>query len=491
MSVNPELAMPAPKFATQRDLSRPTRGGRAAAFGEHWLGQPFMPAQRLIADVAGELNPDGTPAYPLVVVTEPRQAGKTHLDMSLAGERCLSVPGFRSWQTAQTGGDARDAFLKFADENVAGRPLAHLVKVLRGNGHEVMKFPNLSTMRPHPPTESAMHGKQSDRNGVDEAWAFDEDEGKALMQAIAPTQLTRRGAQTFIWSAGGTAASTWLAALVARGRAGDPNIAYFEWGIPDDLPLDDLEAIAHYHPAFGHTINLAAIRNLRTILEDDSEFARAVGNRWTEVIGGAIPADDWEGARTTWAIPVGAPVGYGTARAADGSQVVTAVAGLVDGVPVVEILDVTTPHQAAAGVAAWAHDGPLAVDPSGASAPLASELVKLQTGQEWDLSEPPATTIAEGNLLLVSSRDYSAACANVVDALKPRGIRYRQHPDLDAAVAVAGKQKLGSDGGFVWAHSAGGAPIAALKAATLALWAVGHRPRTAPAPLTAFSGAAQ
>lgn len=482
-------AMPAPKYATKRNPERPTRGGRAAAFGEFWLGQPFMPAQRLIANVAGELNPDGTPAYPLVVVTEPRQAGKTHLDMSLAGERCLSVPGFRSWQTAQTGGDARDAFLKFADENVANRPLAQLVRVLRGNGHEVMKFPNGSTMRPHPPTESAMHGKQSDRNGVDEAWAFDEDEGKALMQAIAPTQLTRRGAQTFIWSAGGTAASTWLARLVARGRAGDPNIAYFEWGIPDDLPLDDLEAIAHYHPAYGHTINLASIRNLRTQLEDDSEFARAAGNRWTEVIGGAIPSDDWEAARTSWEIPAGAPVGYGAARAADGSQVVTAVAGLVEGIPVVEILDVlTTAHKAAAGVAAWAHDGPLAVDPAGASAPLAADLAKLVAGTELETWDPCQQVLADGRLLLVSPRDYSAACANVADALKPRGIRYRPHPDLDAAVKVAGKQKLGGDGGFVWAHANGTAPIAALKAATLALWAVGHRPRQAPAPITVLSG---
>jgi hypothetical protein len=88
-----------------------------------------------------------------------------------------------------------------------------------------MKFPNLSQLRPHPPTEAALHGKQSDRNDIDEAWAFEEVRGKALMQAVAPTQLTRPHAQTFIWSAGGTAGSTWLADLVARGRGGDPGIA--------------------------------------------------------------------------------------------------------------------------------------------------------------------------------------------------------------------------------------------------------------------------
>lgn len=469
--------LPAPKFWTPRDPSRPSLGPIQSAFGRIWLGAGFMPWQQLVADVAGELLPDGSPAYPFVVVTLQRQGGKSHLSLASTAERCFARAQFRAWYTAQTGGDSRDQFLKFHDEQVVGHPLERVVRTLKGNGHELMRFPNQSTIRPHPPTETALHGKQSDRNDIDEAWAFDEDEGNALMQAIGPTQLTRPSAQTFIWSAGGTAASTWLARLVARGREGDPSVCYFEWGIPDDLALDDLEAIAHYHPAFGHTVNLAAIKNLRALLPDDSEFSRAAGNRWTEIIGGAIKADWWEAVRTDRTAPDDAPVGYGAARSADGSQVVVAAAARdeVDGVVVVEILEVLSPGRDTPGkVAAWA-DAVLAADPTGPSAPLVDKL----RGERVELLE-------------LSGTDVTSACANVIDDLRPlpgqpaaRMIRYRPHPDLDASAKVVATRAV-ADGGFRYSRTASVSPIAAIEAATYAVWALDHRPPPKPAPMTAF-----
>ena len=138
-----------PKFHTPRDESYPTRGRLAGGFATIWLGHPFMPWQQLVADVLGEYDPaTGLPRYTLGVVTVQRQAGKSHLSMALRGERCLSVPGYRAWYTAQTGGDARDQFLKFHDDVVVGTPLDRVVRTLRGNGHEVMRWPNQSTIRP-------------------------------------------------------------------------------------------------------------------------------------------------------------------------------------------------------------------------------------------------------------------------------------------------------------------------------------------------------
>lgn len=474
--------MPAPKFATERDHRFTTRGTRQAKFAEVWLREPFMPAQRMIADVAGELDEWGLPRYSLVVSTFQRQGGKSHLALARKGERCFTVPGFRSWYTAQTGGDARDQFLKFG-EQIDDKPLGKIVRTLIGNGREVMKFPNGSWIRPHPPTEKALHGKQSDDNDVDEAWAFEESEGKAILQAIGPTQLTRPGAQTFIWSAGGTALSTWLAKLVARGREGDPSIAYFEFGIPDDADALDLDVVAAHHPAFGHTVTYDSLRGLYVALDaedDPAGWARAAGNRWTEVIGGAIRAADFERVNG-WepTIPDDAPVGYGAARSADGSQVAIAAAAEVrdpehGDLVIVEILDVLpTAYKAADHVAGWATDGALAVDPSGPSAGLAADLAK-RLGKR---------------LMPVTSRDYSAACAGVVDALGPRAIRYRRHPALDAAVPVLAKRSLG-DGGFVWSRSAATAPIAAMEAATLAVLALQRRPVSAGKPSVSWGNAA-
>lgn len=283
-----------------------------------------------------------------------------------------------------------------------------------------------------------------------------------LMQAIGPTQLTRVGAQTFIWSAGGTSESTWLASLVARGRAGDPGLAYFEWGIPDDADPEDLDVIAAHHPAYGHTIDMDGLRRLRSLFEGDpAGWARAAGNRWTEVIGGAIAVNDWK--RSGWIdpIPDSAPVAYGAARAADGSEVVIAAAAQVDRYVVVEVLAVIPDvYGAAADVAATVgRAGTLAVDRVGPSASLADALERDGVP-----------------LLPVSSRDAVAAVANVLDAVKTPDppIRYRPHPALDAAVPIAGTRLLG-DGGRVWARVAAGRSIAALEAATLAVWSLGHR----------------
>jgi phage terminase large subunit-like protein len=60
---------------------RGTRGGYLAKVSAQ-LGVPLMPWQQLVADVGWELAEDGRPAYREVVLTIPRQNGKTTLVMA-------------------------------------------------------------------------------------------------------------------------------------------------------------------------------------------------------------------------------------------------------------------------------------------------------------------------------------------------------------------------------------------------------------------------
>lgn len=469
-----------PKFSTVRDLSRPTLGPMQAAFSEVWLGSPFMPWQRHVADLSGELVQDPetglwVPAHSLVVVTVQRQAGKSHLSMAQNGERAFAIPDYRGWYTAQTGGDARDQFLKFADEVVKyptkGTPLAKMVRVLRGNGHESMNFINGSTIRPYAPTEEGIHGKQSDRNDIDEGWAFSTDEGKALLQGSGPAGLTRPHEQTFIWSAGGTAKSTWLAELVARGRAGDPGICYVEYGVPDDLTIegdltdDDYEAIAAHHPAIGHTITVGALKKLRSKLPDDAEYARAAGNRWTEIIGGAISADLMKRARYDHEIPEGVRFGWGAATSADRTETVIVAAAKVGELVVCEVSEVIpNAYGAAPVVAGWAGGDPVAIDKVGPSAPLAEAVGKLP----------------RVNLLDVSLREAQTAAANQLDGMEAGVFKFRPHPAFTEAAKVVVKRHVG-DGGFLWSRAKAGASIAAWEAAGLAAYAAGvSKPQVKP-----------
>lgn len=470
--------LPAPKAATARNYDRPTIGPLREAFSRIWLGAPLMPWQRWVSDVMGELDPDtGLPWYDVGVVTVQRQSGKSHLSMTKTCERCMSRPKWRAWYTAQTGQDARDQFMKFDEDNIEGTPLRYVIKTLRGNGHEVMKFPNMSQLRPHPPTEKSLHGKQSDENDIDEAWAFDLADGRALMQAVAPTQLTRPWAQTWIWSAGGTPKSEWLGQLVADGRSGlqtmdlsgggDPvRVAFFEWGIPDDLDLGDLEAIASYHPAIGHTMTLDGLRKLRSNLPDDGDFARAAGNRWSEVIGGAIPADLWTARRHHDVIPDSAPVAYGAARSPDGTEAALVAAAAVGDLVVVEVLEVVKPsHGAAHVIKGWLGSDAVAVDPTGPSATLVDQLklakVKLLRVREGDRQRD------------FTGRDAAAGVADFLDGLRSGMYVCRPNDDLDAAAAVAATRHVG-DGGTQWAQLRSGS-IATLAAASSAVFALQHR----------------
>lgn len=471
-----------PKFITQPDLTRPSLGRRYSRFSRVWLNQSLMPHQDYIGDVSGELVEDPetgllVPAYSMCVITFQRQGGKTHLAMTRVGERCMTVPGFQAWYTAQTGSDAREQFLKFADSYARPNvPLGAVVRTLRGAGREVMKYPNTSEHRPYAPTDEGLHGKQSDNNDIDEGWSFTESRGKVLLQGSGPTALTRPAEQTFVWSAGGTAQSTWLANLVARGRAGEPGLFYAEFGVPDELPIegeltdDDYREIASYHPAIGHTITIAALKKLRTKLPDDAEYARAAGNRWTEIIGGTIGHDVWESVRYHDPVPDAGAVGYGAARAADGSEVAVVAAVQVDpDLVVCEVLDVLPPYGAAKHVNALTTDGDLAVDAVGPSASLVDGLRKL--------GRP---------LVPLTTRDVSAATTNIIDSLPHRAIRFRPHPALDGARKVAGTRPSG-DGGKLWARVAAGESIATIEAATLAVWALGHRAAPESQPVVAFA----
>ena len=112
---------------------------------------------------------------------------------------------------------------------------------------------------PHPPTRDALHGKQSDHNDMDEGWSFDEPTGADLFQAITPTQATRPGAQTWVWSTMGDAASVWFHALVERAEAEAEGVAGFAGASPRTRPVDLATIVAH-HPAVGHTQTRGRIR---------------------------------------------------------------------------------------------------------------------------------------------------------------------------------------------------------------------------------------
>lgn len=280
------------RFATPRDPSRLTDGHRVGVVAKH-LGTPFMPWQQQIADVAGERLPNGAYAYPVVVVTVPRQSGKTTLMRAVAVERCISSPDLPAFYTAQTGKDARDRWNDLVKQ-VNRSPLKTKVQVRRAAGQERLVFPNGSEFRCFAPTPSSLHGYTPPLVMLDEAFAHDDATGNDLMGAIGPAQITLVNRQLWIVSTAGTAASGFLNRWVEAGRAGADGVALFEWSAgPDITDPYDPAGWWTFHPALGITIPEEAIAAEAGRLSR-SEFERAYLNRTTVTESHVIPPEQWD-----------------------------------------------------------------------------------------------------------------------------------------------------------------------------------------------------
>ena len=291
-----QLAKPAsearPLHFTKRNPKLATEGPAIGVISSE-LGAPFMPWQQDIVNVATELNPDGSYHYPIVVVTVPRQAGKTTLLRAVGMHRLITNPGTEVFYTAQTGKDARDRWNDLVKAVQKSKAFTDRFSIFKAAGQERLILWNGSAFRTFSPTATALHGYTPPTIFLDEVFAFDEQRGDDLMAAIIPAQITLNRKQLWIVSTAGTSASVFLKKWVQAGRAGQPGIAYFEYGVPEGQNPLDPDILERYHPAIGYTQTtegiLAAAQSMSL-----AEFARAFGNQWTAAETLTIRPDVWD-----------------------------------------------------------------------------------------------------------------------------------------------------------------------------------------------------
>jgi hypothetical protein len=424
------------------------------------LGFPFMPWQRQVADVAGEIEPEtGLPAYREVRVTVPRQSGKTSLTLGALVDRCVSPwPGGlqRVIYTAQDRISARAKWEEHVEVLQRTR-LRRVIEVKRQNGQEAIIWPNRSRWSITASGESSGHGTTLDVGMIDEAWA---QKDERLAGAFRPAMVTRPAAQMWIVSTMGTDESIFLHDRVDDGRAGVEDgrrsrICYFEWSAGDDDDPDEEATWWRCMPALGHTISIDTIRTDHEAL-DAGEFARAYLNRRAP---GGNPVID----AASWAV-----------CADPGSRPGRTLAMAVE----------VTPDRAASSIA---------VASRAASGRLHVEVVDHRPGVDWvvvrllELQRQwhPVRTLFDpsspaGSLALdfraagvaaeeIATRTYGQACGAFYDDVVARRIVHLSQPALDAAVGAARKRNIGD--AWAWSRRAG-SDISALVAATLARWAL-------------------
>lgn len=429
-------------------------------------GKPFMPWQSYVADVSLEVDADGRFVYQLVIITVPRQSGKTTLFGAVLDQRAVTIPNCRAYFTQQTQKDAVDWLTNEHWPILAS--FGDAVQLRRMAGSEHVRWNHSGGLiRPFPPNPTGLHGKVSDVVVIDECWAFDPVKGQQLDQAIVPTQATKPNAQVFKLSTAGDAAATYWLGAVEAGRmaalAGRTSgVAFFEWSCPDDLDPCDPDSWPIYHPAFARTISTPSMTAALEMLGPD-EFARAYGNKWVSMVDRVIPLQAWRDAQDRTApMPAPASMALGFDVALDRSDAAIAAAWRdEDDVAHIEIADCRPgvgwlPDRAAELVQRW-EPRAFGYDMAGPAIDVADVLVRHAV----DL-EP------------VKAREYTAACQGFLEQIVSGKVKVRPHAALDNAVAAAARRSVADS--WAWGRRQSATSIAPLTAATVALWTYDHAP---------------
>lgn len=291
-----------PRFATPRNPAAYTEGPQVGVVAKT-LGTPLIPWQQYTADVAGERRDDGSYEYEVVVVTVPRQTGKTTLIRAVGTQRALS--GRDVFYTAQTGKDARARWYDLVKILRVNAALRDRIKVALRGGSEHVLFPSGAVFQCFAPTPESLHGYTPPTVMVDEAFSQTGGKGELLMGAIGPAQFTIIDRQIWIVSTAGTAESEWLHGWIEKAMEGVARVALFDWGARDDQNPYALEDIAAFHPGVGFELNG------KTLVADDvlaelekntrAEYERAFANRRTLTANNLIPAESWRPLKLTHA----------------------------------------------------------------------------------------------------------------------------------------------------------------------------------------------
>lgn len=457
-----------PRYHTARNPNNRTLGGKSAKVAAA-LGKPYMPWQRMAADVAQEVDYNGNFIYHTVIITVPRQAGKTTKTLTLGLHRTMITPMGKVWYTAQSGQAARERFLQELAPPVQ-RNLPGLFSLKRGAGDTRLILPSTGAQfRPHPPTDKYLHGEQSDLNLIDEPWAYTEVQGDALMQAIVPTQNTRPNAQTIMLSTMGDANSTWWHDIVDKARAmDDPRTCIIDWGLDESIDASDVDAVIRAHPAVGHTIPPQAIHDAHATLKP-AEFARAYANQRTATRAAVFDADTIAAALHDGDV-IGAksPVVFGVAVSWDRSETCISAAGYsATGRPVAEIVD-TRPGTS------WAIDRIKELDRSHSPRSI---MIDAHSPAAVLATDPRLTDI----VTTPTPREIAAGTGALLDGIRDATLTLRTDNGLATSLDRLTLRNVGDLGQMMDRKKSPGS-IAPLESATLALTGLTLSNETAPPP---------
>ncbi|OBA62196.1 terminase [Nocardia sp. 852002-20019_SCH5090214] len=411
-------------------------------------------------DGAGQLilakSIDGMYAADTVVISIPRQVGKTYLIACLIYGLCLLEPGLTVIWTAHRKATAAETFAQF--DGMAQRPTVapHIRQVLRGKGDEKILFNNGSRIL-FGARESGFGRGFSDVDVL----VFDEAQimTAATMEDMAASQNVAKNPLTFMMGTPPRPKDPGEVFTLLRQEAleGDAEgLIYIETSADRGADLMDRDQWRKANPSFPHRTSDKAMRRLRKKLTDDDSWRREALGIWDEVVRhvAVVKASDW--------------------------------ADLVDVGPDNDVrpnaLAVDMSHEREISISACWVNGESAhceevwagVDPDAAMEWLFANaryrIPVIVDAQSPASSFVPTMRMRRMKVIQTTAGDMAKACGMFVDKTNGKNLSHADQQAVNDALAGGRKRAIGVAGGWGWDRKDETVNIAPIVSMTLALF---------------------
>lgn len=410
-----------------------------------------------------------------VFLSIPRQVGKTYLVGAMCLAVCVLTPGLTVLWTAHRKPTAMMTLEKL--KSMCGRKKVrpHVLGIKTGNNEGSITFRNGSKI---------LFGarEQGFGRGYDEVdvEVFDEAQiltVKALEDMIPAANQSRQPSGALVFYMGTPPRPSDPGEVFAAARrdalsGSSEGTVYVEMGAPDDVDVKawrptmqgvDWDMIAAANPSFPvHTSKVAVLRMIKQIPSPASWRREALGV-WDEAgldVLRVVEPRLWAGLATS-SPPLDGRLGYGVRFRGD---TVTLAACLVpdEGAAHVEVVVQQSLVAGVEWLADWINDRReqrpmVAVD--------GREGVELLTAALARRRFPSRLVAA------LNTSQAIAAHSLMLNAVRQGELSHLDQPALNAAVRVAGRRDIGSQGGWGWEAIDDDGDVRPLEAATLAHWA--------------------
>ena len=405
--------------------------------------------------VAGELAADGVShAYPVVVLTVPRQSAKTSTLFAVALGRGQALADHRTAYMAQAGVTMVRKFRSDLFRPLEHSPLGPRWRVRRGAGDPGLEHRgNGSLVQGYPPRAGVLRSLPFDMVTVDEAQEHSAELGSALEATIMPTFQTRPRRQ--LWLVGTAPddehADGMFRQFYDRALAGTPGMCLIDYGIADDEDPFDPGVWVRRHPGLGQLpgtdVDFLQMMASQMTADHGAQFIREFCNRWPARSRGGlvIPADLWAAASGDPGPPPREGVWLGVDVTPDRRGGSVALAW-------------QTGESGCSGGLLW----------TGSVSDLQSVVIEQAERLGARVIHDPVTTssLARPNWRTVNGSEYASSCARFVDTLRAGTLTVRPDPALDAAADGVTTRPIGD--AWAWARRRSAVDISPLVALTLA-----------------------